>query len=252
MLMTPLTPLLAAAISAPLVGFLAWRVRALTVSGAVAAACVGFCHLAFGGWLAAGALLAFFGTSTALSKLGKRKKETLGFEKSGQRDAWQVLANGGIAALCAVLDYPEAMLGALAAANADTWATELGSLFGGKPRRVTNFTPAEPGESGAISLIGTLAALAGAALLGGFAEYWGRGGLFLTVTLAGFVGALADSVLGATLQAQWRDEKTGRWIEIPQGKPTRGLNWLRNDAVNILATVTGAVTAAWLGDVLVH
>ena len=86
--MTPFTPLLVATIGAPLVGFLAWRGRALTVSGAVAAACVGFCHLAFGGWLAAGALLAFFGTSTALSKLGKRKKATLGFEKSGQRDAW--------------------------------------------------------------------------------------------------------------------------------------------------------------------
>ena len=245
-------PLLAASIGAPLAGFLAWRVRALTISGAVAAAGVGFCHLAFGGWLGAAALLAFFGTSTVLSKLGKHKKEKLGFEKSGQRDAWQVLANGGIAALCAVLGQPEAMLGALAAANADTWATEIGSLFGGKPRRITNFALAEPGESGAISLIGTLAALAGAAILGGFAQYWGQGGLFLAVTLAGFMGALTDSVLGATLQAQWRDEKTGRWSEIPQGKPTRGLNWLRNDSVNILATVTGAVSAAWLGDVLVH
>ncbi|WP_395091209.1 DUF92 domain-containing protein [Armatimonas sp.] len=247
-----MTPLLAATLGAPLAGFVAWRVRALTARGALAAAGVGFCHLAFGGWLAAGALLAFFGTSTALSKLGKHKKEKLGFEKSGQRDAWQVLANGGVAALCAVLGYPEAMLGALAAANADTWATEIGSLFGGKPRRITNLVPAEPGESGAISPLGTLAALAGAALLGWLPYYWGRGELFLAVTLAGFVGALADSVLGATLQAQWRDEKTGRWSEIPHGKPARGLNWLRNDAVNILATVTGAVTAAWLGDVLVH
>lgn len=240
-------PFLAAAIGAPLIGFLAWRVNALTLSGAVAAACVGFCHLAFGGWLAAGALLAFFGTSTALSKLGKRKKEALGFEKSGQRDAWQVLANGGIATLCAVLGHPEALLGALAAANADTWATELGSLFGGKPRRITNLAPAEPGESGAISLLGTLAALLGAALLGAFAGY-----AWLAVTLAGFIGALADSVLGATLQAQWRDEKTGRWSEIPQGKPARGVSWLRNDAVNILATLIGAVTAYLLRDVLVH
>lgn len=242
-----MSPLLAASLGAPLVGFLAWRVRALTASGAVAAACVGFCHLAFGGWLAAGALLAFFGTSTALSKLGKRKKDTLGFEKTSQRDAWQVLANGGVAALCALLGLPEAMLGALAAANADTWATELGSLFGGKPRRITTLAPAEPGESGAVSLLGTLAALAGAGLLGAFA-----GAAWLGVTLAGFLAALADSVVGATLQAQWRDTTTGRWSEIPQGKPARGVNWIRNDAVNILATLVGAVTAHLLRHVLVH
>jgi uncharacterized protein (TIGR00297 family) len=241
------TPLVIAAIGAPLVGFLAWRVRALTLSGAVAAACVGFCHLAFGGWLAAGALLVFFGTSTALSKLGKRKKDKLGFEKTSQRDAWQVLANGGIAALCALLGYQEAMLGALAAANADTWATELGSLFGGRPRRITSFALAEPGESGAISLVGTVAALVGAGVVGGFA-----GATWLAVTLAGFLGALTDSVLGATVQAQWRDEKTECWSEIPHGKPARGVNWIRNDAVNILATVFGAVTAALLNHVLVH
>jgi uncharacterized protein (TIGR00297 family) len=244
-----MTPLLAAValVGAPLVGFLAWRVRALTLSGAIAAACVGFCHLAFGGWLGAGALLAFFGTSTALSKLGKRKKDALGFEKSGQRDAWQVLANGGVAALCAVLGQPEAMLGALAAANADTWATEIGSLFGGKPRRITNFALAEPGESGAISFLGTLAAFTGATLIGAFG-----GVAWLTVTLGGFLGALADSLLGATVQAQWWDEQKKRWSEIPQENPARGVNWLRNDTVNILATIIGAATAALLPHVLVH
>ena len=160
---------LPALVGAPLVALSAWRVRALTPSGAVAAAGVGFCHLAFGGWLGAGALLAFFGTSTALSKLGKRRKDALGFEKSSRRDALQVLANGGVAALCASLGWTEAMLGALAAANADTWATEIGSLFGGTPRKITTLKPAAVGESGAISLAGTLAALAGAALIAAFA-----------------------------------------------------------------------------------
>lgn len=239
--------LLVAALGAPLVAFLAWRLKALTVSGAVAAAIIGFCHLAFAGWLGAGALLAFFATSTLLSRVGKRRKDALGFEKSGSRDAWQVLANGGVAALCALLGSPLALLGALAAANADTWATELGSLFGGKPRRITNLAPAEPGESGAVSLLGTLAALAGAAVLGGFgADAW------LAVTLGGFAGALTDSILGATLQAQWRDKKTGRWSEIPQGLPDRGVNWIRNDAVNILATLVGSVTTLALQRVLVH
>lgn len=239
--------LLVALVGAPLVGFLAWRLRALTLSGAIAAAVVGFCHLAFGGWLAAAALLTFFGTSTALSKLGKRKKDVLGFEKTSQRDASQVLANGGVAALCAVLGQPEALLGALAAANADTWATELGALFGGRPRRITTLAPAEPGESGAVSVLGTLAALIGAGVVGALA-----GSAWLAVTVAGFAGALADSLLGASVQAQWWDEKNSKWSEIPQGKPGRGVNWIRNDAVNILATLVGAVAAIGLRHVLQH
>ena len=242
-----MTPLVVALLGAPLIAFLAWRAKALTVSGAVAAALVGFCHLAFAGWPGAGALLLFFATSTLLSRLGKQRKATLGFEKGSQRDAWQVLANGGIASVCAVLGSPLTLFGALAAANADTWATEVGSLFGGKPRRITNFAPAEPGESGAISLLGTLAALAGAALLSVFG-----GHTWLAITIGGFVGALTDSILGATLQAQWHDNKTGKWSEIPQGSPDRGVNWIRNDAVNILATLVGAVTTLALQHVLVH
>ena len=107
--------------------------------------------------------------------------------------------------------------------------------------------PLSRGESGAISLLGTLAALLGAALLGAFAN-----AAWLAVTLGGFLGALADSVFGATLQAQWWDEQKKRWSEIPQGKPGRGVNWMRNDAVNILATLIGAVTALGLRHVLVH
>ena len=233
--------LLPALTLAPLVALAAWKLKALTPSGAAAAAIVGFCHLALGGWLGAGALLTFFGTSTLLSRLGKRKKETLGFEKTARRDGWQVLANGGVAALCAALGRPEWMLGALAAANADTWATEVGSLLGAAPRKITTLKPAPPGESGAISLAGTLAALAGAALLAAM----GRGA-FLAILLGGFGGALFDSLLGATLQAQWRDPETGKLTERRNGPPVRGLKGMNNDAVNFLATLLGAAVAGIL------
>ena len=153
------------------IALLARRLRALSLSGAVAAAVVGFLHAGFAREIGISALLTFFCTSTLLSRLGKRKKATLHFEKGGERDAAQVLANGGIAALCALFFfwYPlmlYAMLGALASANADTWATEIGSLWGGTPRRITTLKPAQTGESGAISLPGTLAALLGALLIG--------------------------------------------------------------------------------------
>jgi uncharacterized protein (TIGR00297 family) len=229
-----------ALVLAPLAALGAWKLKALTPSGAVAAAGVGFCHLAFGGWPGAGALLLFFATSTALSKLGKRKKEALGFEKSSRRDALQVLANGGVAALCACIDQPLMMLGALAAACADTWATEVGSLFGGTPRKITTLRPARPGESGAISLLGTLAALAGAGLLAALA-----GRSYLPVLLGGFLGSLVDSLLGATLQAQWKDSE-GNFTEIKNGPPARGWSFMNNDAVNFLATLVGALLAGIL------
>jgi uncharacterized protein (TIGR00297 family) len=253
-----MSPLLSAAAPAILIALAAWRAHALTASGAIAAAAVGICHFYGGGWLGAGALLAFFVTSTALSRLGKRRKDTLGFEKGGRRDAAQVLANGGIAALCALLvpvggawQIP-AMLGALAAANADTWATEIGTLWGATPRRITTLKPARPGESGAVSGAGTLAALGGAALIGLVALSFGKSlALLLAVTGAGFLGALADSLLGATVQAQWRDA-SGRWIERANDASgaahtrVQGVPWFGNDPVNAAATLIGALVAALL------
>ena len=121
--------LLRAAALAAGIAFAARRMRALTVSGATAAAIVGFLLFGLGGGQGAAALLLFFVTSSALSRWRKRDKDRIGFEKGGERDAGQVLANGGIAAACALLlpVFPEALwprlalLGALAAANADTW-----------------------------------------------------------------------------------------------------------------------------------
>ena len=230
---------------------LAYRAHALTRSGAFAAWAVGTVVFGVGGWLAAGALLVFFGTSSALSRWRRRQKETLGYEKGGRRDAGQVLANGGVASACLLLSVFGVKLGfllflaALAAANADTWATEIGSALGGQPVDLRTGRRAEAGTSGAVSLPGTLAALTGAAVLGLFA---GSAKAFALVTLAGFGGAFCDSLLGATVQAQWRDSANpGRWTEQPQpGAPERGLRKVGNDAVNLLCTLAAAGLAALL------
>ena len=222
--------LLVGALLAGLVAGAAYKARALTRSGAWAAWAIGTVVFGIGGWGAAAALLTFFGTSTALSRWRRARKEALGYEKGGRRDAWQVLANGGVAALCLALTPlglphgPLLFLAALAAANADTWATEIGSALGGQPYNLRTGQKALPGTSGAVSGPGTGAALCGAALLGLFAGSVSAG---LIVTAAGFGGALADSLLGATVQAQWRSpEGPGRWTERPQpGPPERG--WRR-------------------------
>jgi uncharacterized membrane protein len=72
------------------------------------------------------------------------------------------------------------------------------------------------------------------------------------VAIGGAAGAMADSLLGATLQERrWCDAcalATERRVH-DCGTRTRlagGLAWMDNDAVNLLATLTGAVVAATL------
>lgn len=246
-------PLLALSLAA-LVAAAAWRARALSPGGAAAACAVGAVVFTRGGWAGAGALLAFFGTSTLLSRWRRRAKESLGYEKGGRRDAGQVLANGGVAAACLLLPLftPRVdarlafllMLGALAAATADTWATEIGSALGAHALDLRTGRAAPPGTSGAVSGLGTLAALAGAALLGCFAAPAGGAAGWGVVTLAGLLGSLGDSLLGATAQARWHDPaRPGRWTERADGPPARGLAWVGNDAVNWACTLLGALLA---------
>jgi uncharacterized protein (TIGR00297 family) len=261
--------LIIALLSACGIAFLAWKAKSLHPSGAIAAVFVGFCLFGFGGWSGAIALLLFFISSSLLSRWGKQQKEMLPYEKGGERDAGQVLANGGIASLGAVLAslFPTSplpvfvLLGALATANADTWATEIGSLAKGQPRLITTFQPAPTGSSGAVSLPGTIAAFAGALLLGGMTLFWngttwGWQGV-LAVSLGGFFGAMADSLLGATVQAQWHCPTCHRITEQHThcDTPTtlyRGFAWLNNDAVNIVATVVGAVSSVLLYRLFAH
>ncbi len=234
------------------VSFAAFRVRALSKSGALAACGVGAIVFGLGGLTWALPVLVFFGTSSGLSQWRRSAKEGLDYEKGARRDAGQVLANGGVAAACVLLPlvFPKIVLAhayglflaALSAANADTWATEIGSTLGGRPYDLRTGKPAAPGTSGAVSLAGTLAALVGAALISAFAPDWaGRG----VVTLAGLGGALGDSLLGAYVQAQWRDPaRPDVWTERPlPGPPGRGWRALGNDGVNLACTLLAVLIA---------
>jgi len=226
----------------------------LSRSGAIAAVMVGTVIFGIGGWQWAVLLLTFFITSSALTRSFKKRKTGLNekFSKGGQRDAGQVFGNGGLATLFAGLTllYPNdprlwmAFAASLAAANADTWATELGVLNPHPPRLITHPTRVvDQGTSGGISLVGTLAALAGAALIGLLAGLLSPdGNLWVTltiVTLAGLLGSLFDSLLGATVQAIYRcpscNKDTERYPQHTCGTQTlqiRGWKWMDNDWVN--------------------
>ncbi|HZZ00119.1 MAG TPA: DUF92 domain-containing protein [Candidatus Baltobacteraceae bacterium] len=247
------------AILAAVVAALAWRARSLSPSGAVAAFAVGTIVFGWKGWPGAAVLFAFFIPSAMLSRVGKtRKRAMLDVGKQGARDAWQVLANGGVAAACA-LPYGDtyaslfaaAFAGAFAAAAADTWGTEIGTLVRSAPRSILTLRPIATGMSGGITAGGTAATVAGAAFVGAVAAAT-HVAAFVPVVVGGVAGALLDSVLGASLQAlRWCPSCAVTCETNPHrcGTPTsvrRGLGWLENDAVNLAATLAGAVVAGVL------
>lgn len=280
--MRPLDVLVGALFAGAMV-LLAWRAGALTRSGGFAAFIVGTLTYASGTIGLALVLLAFFVPSIALSRLGRAHKRALvDIGKAGPRDALQVLANGGVATACALafafthdLRWAVAFAGAYAAATADTWATEIGTLARGTPRSILTWRPIATGMSGGITLAGTLAELGGALWIGlvspvaiwlAFTQFGhalsfsGHAGSMIAlglaalalVPLAGFAGAILDSLLGATVQELRRCDACERTCETNPhtcGNPTRlvrGIPGVSNDVVNLLATATGAALTLWL------
>jgi uncharacterized protein (TIGR00297 family) len=195
----------------------------LTGRGAAAALAVGLATIYGFGWRGMALLLAFFVSSSLLTRAAAG---------GGRRNARQVLANGGVAALAALAGNWTWFAGALAAANADTWATEIGSFSPTPPRLITNGTRVPAGTDGGMTLLGTVGGVAGAGLIAGLAGVLPRasgpgstnpGWVVIAVATAGVVGMLLDSLLGATVQGKIR--------------------WMDNDAVNLAATLAGTLCA---------
>lgn len=254
------------ALAATAIAFAARRLGALSTSGAVATIVVGSASAA-AGWNWGALLIVYFVAAMLLSRLGGVEKERLTggvVAKGGARDATQVIANGGVFAASVLLGpvgsgrfgvtMGIAALGALAASSADTWATEIGTLYGGAPRSILTFHRLPSGTSGGVSVIGTVAMVAGAAILAVVAKGIGLPDAVGIVTAAGVAGAIADSLLGATLQerrwcAACRKASERRVHDC--GTPTAlagGRAWMDNDLVNLIATFIGAGVAALLAN----
>ncbi len=245
-----------ALLAAAVVAGCAWLLGWLTAGGAIAAALVGGAVLHFGGLVWAAALLAFFLSGTVLTRVGRSRKSQPEHRRRG-RTAGQVIGTGGVAALASVLWgidlipqlrplLPAAFLGALATSAADTWATELGMLSRHPPRLITTGAYVPAGTSGAVSLIGTLAGVAGAILIAAIGAQ-GQAYIFTAAWIAGVFAMFFDSLLGATLQASFR-RPDGGVTEEPGGGAVlvRGIAWLTNHVVNLCATLAGALLAAAL------
>jgi uncharacterized protein (TIGR00297 family) len=211
-----------------------------------------------GGWMWAMPIVVFFAFSSALSFYGRSRKADLDsvFDKSSTRDHGQVGANGGIAGAIVLLHYlvPSvnwypAYVGAVAAATADTWGTEVGTLFRGRTITLAGFTEVPRGSNGGVSLAGSLAGALGAAFISGVAGQWtGSWDTVIVGTVGGVAGGIVDSLLGSLLQARFRCGVCGKATERREhcSAPTEfvgGLRWLTNDGVNWSCAAAGAITA---------
>jgi uncharacterized protein (TIGR00297 family) len=181
------------------------------------------------------ALLTLFLLTWAATRFGRGQKQRLGVaEDKHGRNAAQVAANLGVAALVAAMALDPRLLGpwsavvvvaALAEATADTLASELGEVLAGPPLLITTLRRVEPGTDGAISFAGTFAGTCGAVLvvLVAMPTLGLSPGGALCAGISAVVGLFVDSLLGATAER---------------------LGWLNNDAVNFLSTLAASAFAA--------
>ncbi|KON87050.1 hypothetical protein AF332_09660 [Sporosarcina globispora] len=236
--------------------------RLLTLSGSIAAFIIG----AATGWgfgLYGLLVLGFFFASSSIwSKFKGHKKEI--FEKKhakGSRRDWQqVAANGGTAAIASILNllmpspvWLMAFLISLAAANSDTWASEIGSLNKKPPLSLRTWKPIETGTSGAVSLLGTFAAIAGSFAIALLSLMLFSVSFYeaLLIGIFGFAGNLIDSILGAFFQAEYKCLVCSANVEKTEhcGQPAsliKGRRFADNDFVNFFSGLASALLGMFI------
>ena len=209
------------------------RRHKLTVPGAIAGGVVGLFVFIGAGFTGLVMLSAFFVLGTLATSVKRRQKAVAGMaqEEGGQRKLGQVLANGGVGGLLGLLSLflPEhkslfafLMAGAFSSAMADTLSSELGTIYGKRFYNIITFRKDKKGLDGVISLEGTVVGIIGSSLIALiYCTGFGWDQRFLWIILAGTIGNITDSVLGATLERK---------------------GFIGNDAVNALNTAVGAVS----------
>jgi len=195
------------------VAWAGYRAGLVTTAGALTGALIGIAIAAATGWPGWTLLLATFLAASISSRLGLRRKTIHGIaeERGGRRGPGNAIANTGLATVAALLAVSTlhrdlallAFVTALAAGGSDTMASEIGKAWGRGTYLVPTFKRVTPGTTGAMSLEGTVAGVAGAALLGALAAAVGLipPSAVVVVVAGATLGSLAESLLGASLEA---------------------------------------------------
>jgi len=170
--------------------------RLLSFDGIMIGNIIGLIVFLNGGLHAFSTLLLFFMVAEIATIYPKAKK------KHEQRNEWNILGNGGPAALAILFGFKIAFFGAVAAALADTLSSEIGILSKKKPVLITNLKKeVEPGTDGGVTILGILAAVVGASLIA-LSAFYAFPNAYLAVILivSGVLGSLFDSILGARFE----------------------------------------------------
>lgn len=186
---------------------LAYKLEAIDLAGAIAMSCMGVVIFSLLGWRGYLIPIIFFALGSLFTHLGYSRKRALGVaqKNEGKRGAREVLANGSIPTVIALLtpmnsDVKPFFLGFVAAwatALCDTSSTELGSVFGRRAFLIKNLKSVAPGTRGAISIEGTVAGFAAALILVFLASTLGLVDTRAVIPLgiAALVGNLAESLM---------------------------------------------------------
>jgi uncharacterized protein (TIGR00297 family) len=206
-----------------------YKVRKLTLEGTLTGGLVAVCIFMGAGLPGILMLAAFFIMATIATSW---KKNLKGKPHPEIRNAAQVLANGGVAALCGLVMWLVPVQGdpllillaaALSSATADTLSSELGTVYGQRFYNIISFKPDEKGRDGVISLEGTLTGIVGSAIIAFiYVLFFGWSPVFWVVIISGTAGNLFDSLLGATLERK---------------------GYIKNNLVNFLNTAFAALVA---------
>lgn len=259
--MIPLIYQIAAQVFSLCVGVYVYHKRSVSLSGAIALLLISSTYV----WLYHIDLLFIvffmFASSSILSKIKQPFKEesTQVIIKSGPRDFIQAFANLGIAFLMMLIYhfnpqeiYLFVFISSIAAANADSWASEIGSLMKKPPVSILTGKPVQKGLSGGVNLVGAIAALLGSCFISFSAYFFLQQDISIEVILLcsgiGFIGYLFDSFLGATVQVLYYEDKLKRYAEIPSAtsRKIKGVRFVTNDTVNFLTTVLAGFLAYFL------
>jgi len=250
-----------------IIAYLSYRFRLLSFSGSITTFFLAIIIFGFGTWKWTIPIVTFFLLSSLLSIYRKRKNESVEtyFEKSGERDHFQVLANGGLGCVLVVINYfyPEKLfyivyVSSIASMCADTWATEIGTLIKTKTVDIISFKKVEQGVSGGISLVGTLGSIAGALVIAATSLLWMESNYLLNmiiIVVCGFWGSVSDSILGSKIQAHYKcivcNSITERRSHCNNETVLfKGIRWMNNDAINFSASLSGGIFSVILYDVV--
>ena len=240
----------------------------LTVSGALMAWFLAFVVLFLAKW-SIFPLVIFLVLGSLAGKIRANAKDGGDAKQGKARDHWQVLANGGIFMLLAMLAFLnesgwlESFLGihtevlrfsetchllaliSLSVSCADTLSSDFGRVWGGSPRNIITGKRMIKGVSGGVTGAGFVGAFLGAVSIAIFVFWTELSSLgssvsaFWLVAVFGFIGSILDSVLGVLFQAKYLDEMGNQVDSSESGRRSMaaGYRWVTNDVVNAITGV---------------